>query len=241
MLDKLLRLYESQSTSAGSKSVFAETLLFNEGWLLVGVLDLWQRWNRPSRFPFLPFAAGSKVRSPVQLYVPFKKMKRVDDYGETNTRADGLVGHFNHDASKSGVRLFSSTSFLVAFEAKMSSGFSPIKNHRYSQVSRTVACMIHAAIEAKVAQSANLHFVVLYPQGNRKIDPAKHTRDNIASDIEARVAHYRNDGRSLPAFESAWRQIWDRMIVTWATWEDVVDEMNNMHLTEYYQLCKRFN
>src|SRR5690349_20129058 len=95
MFEDLLRLYEKAQVNTGEpKSIFGETFLFNEGWLLAGVLSLWQRGEKPSALPFLPFPKDSLVRAPVQLYTSFRKTKRSEALGETNTRADGVAGHF---------------------------------------------------------------------------------------------------------------------------------------------------
>lgn len=83
MFEDLLRLYEKAQVNSGEpRSIFGETFLFNEGWLLAGVLSLWQWGEKPSDLPFLPFQEGSLVRAPVQLYTPFKKVKSEDALGD---------------------------------------------------------------------------------------------------------------------------------------------------------------
>src|SRR5262245_11667380 len=76
VFEALLKLYEQSIVNPREpRCVFAETDLFNEGWLLRGVLAAWRAWDRPSNCPFLPFPPGSVVRSSAQLYTPFKKRK----------------------------------------------------------------------------------------------------------------------------------------------------------------------
>ena len=41
--------------------------------------------------------------------------------------ADGVAGHFQKDRSKSGVTFRTDLTYFAAFEAKMYSGFSPVK------------------------------------------------------------------------------------------------------------------
>ena len=73
MIGELLRIYNLSRTNAGKpECTFAETLIFNEGWLLRGVLKHWQSWTQLARFSFLPFPEGVKVYSEAQLYTPFK-------------------------------------------------------------------------------------------------------------------------------------------------------------------------
>jgi hypothetical protein len=241
MFGDLLRLYEnSRSHSPNSRPVFAETSLFNEGWLLAGVLDIWSRRVGPSQLPFLPMPPKSKVRAPVQMYAPFRKVKRGDLYGETNTRADGIAGHFVGNQSKSGVLIQKDATYFASFEAKMYSNFSPIKNSPYSQVARTICCMVHAAIKARVDRSATLHFAVLYPEDNHRIVPSRHGPAAVTREIEERIALYRMDGRLLAEFESKWRSCWERVKVTWVTWEAITDELGDRDLREFYGLCKKF-
>lgn len=242
MFEDLLRLYEKAQVNAGEpKSIFGETFLFNEGWLLAGVLSLWQRWEKPSALPFLPFPKNSLVRAPVQLYTSFRKTKRSEALGETNTRADGVAGHFQKNKSKSGVTFRTDLSYFAAFEAKMYSRFSPIKNAKYSQASRTIACMIHSAIKAKLGGDYRLFFVTLYPADSTLIRPSSYPREVIEQEIAERIVAYKADGRQVQEFERGWKAVWDRVKVVWATWEQVKDELQDTGLERFYSLCKDFN
>lgn len=242
MFEKLLRLYQHGCTNPREpRSLVAETELFNETWLLRGVLATWRSWRGPTQFPFLPFPDDCIIRSPAQIYTPFKKRKRSgDSSAETNTRADGLAGHFMPNASKSGMDFARDGGFFGALEGKMYSGFSRIKNFTYSQLSRTVSCMGYGAAKAQVAESARIVVVVLLPVDNRKIDPNVYTDDFLMAEIEDRIAHYRLNGTIDPCFESSWKSYCSRVKVEWVRWESVVAEINNVHLTEFYRLCKLF-
>lgn len=242
MFEALLRLYDQSKVNPGEpRSVFGETDLFNEGWLLRGVLAAWQAWDRPSRFRFLPFPPGSIVRSSPQLYTPFKKRKKKGDTtGEHNTRADAVAGHFRGDKSKSGLRFVEGGSFFAGIEAKMYSGFSKIKNSTYSQLARTACCLVHGASEIRVVEDARFYLVTLYPDDNKKISPAKYTKEFIETEIRDRVRGYGAGGSAQADFERTLSQVWDRFQLVWVRWEEVVEEINDQHLREFYRLCKKF-
>lgn len=242
MFRGFLRIYEKTQVNSGERrSLLAETEIFNEGFLLAGILQIWKTWDRASRFRFMPFPTNSEVRAPVQLYTCFKKMRRHDNVAETNTRADGVAGQFKPNKSKSGIVFPRDLSYFTAFEGKMYSPYSPIKNAEYSQVARTISCMMHAAVEAELAGDYRLFFVTLYPADTPFINPAKFTREFIKQEIEGRIAQYKGDGRSIDAFEQNWRAVWARTQTVWATWEEVVEEIGDPDLRDFYLLCKRFN
>ena len=152
-----------------------------------------------------------------------------------------MAGHFKADQSKSGIVFCPDLSFFTAFEGKMYSPFSRIKNAEYSQAARTVSCIINTAVKARLAGDYRLFFVTLYPADTRLINPAKFTREFIEQEIESRIALYKRDGRSIDAFEQDWRAVWNRTQTVWSTWEEVVEEIGDAHLSEFYALCKLFN
>jgi hypothetical protein len=242
MFEALLKLYDQSKVNPREpRCVFGETDLFNEGWLLRGVLAAWQAWDRPSNFPFLPFPLGSIVRSSPQIYTPFKKRKKKGDTtGEHNTRADAVAGHFRADHSKSGLRFVKGGGFFAGFEAKMYSGFSRIKNSAYSQLARTASCLVHGASEVRVAEDARFYLVTLFPADNKKISPAKYTKEFIETEIRDRVREYGVGGGVQDAFQRTLSQVWDRLQLVWLHWEEVVEEINDPHLHEFYRLCKKF-
>ena len=124
MLRQLIDIYQASRTNPGVPNcTFAETLLFNEGWLLRGVLHEWQRRTPPSRFGFLPFPQRATVYSEAQLYTPFKARFRGDKGAEAHTHVDGIVGDLRFVA-KSGVTLAPDWRYLAVFEAKMYSALS---------------------------------------------------------------------------------------------------------------------
>ena len=107
MWEHLIELYERSRLNAGQpECLFAETLIFNEGWLLRSVLQAWKANSTDSRLPFLPFPAEATVYSEGQLRTPFKARCQGDPRAETHPRVDGIAGHFSiADGTKSGIEL----------------------------------------------------------------------------------------------------------------------------------------
>ena len=103
----LLEIYEESRLNAGQpECFFAETLIFNEGWLLRSALKEWKGNSTSSRLPFLPFPANAVVYSEGQLRTPFKARIQGDPRAESHTRVDGIAGHFSiADGTKSGIEL----------------------------------------------------------------------------------------------------------------------------------------
>ena len=146
MWKRLLELYDESKLNEGQpECLFAETLIFNEGWLLRSVLKEWKASSKRYKLPFLPFPADARVYSEGQLRTPFKARFRGDSKAETNTRVDGVAGHFSiATGTKSGIELACDCRYIAAFEAKL---YSPIAKGTkrapgYDQVSRTTACLI---------------------------------------------------------------------------------------------------
>ncbi len=66
MINELMRVWEGSRLNRGQpESLFNPTLIFNEGWLLRGVLRQWKLAPGKSRLPFLPFPTESLLRRPV--------------------------------------------------------------------------------------------------------------------------------------------------------------------------------
>ena len=110
MWKHLIELYEQSRLNAGQpECLFAETLIFNEGWLLRSALKAWKEWKtsaRRSQFAFLPFPPDARIYSEGQLRTPFKARCQHDPRAESHTRVDGVAGHFSiADGTKSGIEL----------------------------------------------------------------------------------------------------------------------------------------
>ena len=247
MLTELLKIYDESRVNPGPpECLFAETLIFNEGWLLRAVLKAWKAQARSAPFGFLPFPADAHVYSEAQLRTPFKARFRGDKQAEGHAHVDGIVGHIGKDGSKSGITLNPRCGYLAVFEAKMGSSLSERTTNiaEYDQVSRTAACMINAILQSACSDELVSHLVVLYPQSNQSIDPNHYTKAHVERQIADRAWSYLSSttrGETDIEFFHRWRQVLDRVDIQFLTWEEIVTEMDDASLDRFYDLCKKFN
>jgi len=242
MIEELLRIYEESRLNQGKpESLFNPTLIFNEGWLLRAVLRQWKLAPGASSLPFLPFPAGTKIYSEGQLYSPFVPRRRGDQQAEAHTHVDGIAGDFSIGATKSGIEVDAGCRYLAIFEAKLYSSIAGGIRHSpdYDQVSRTVACVIHALLRAGCSGSCAAHVVVLHPADHAGIDPARYSKLHLEQQIALRVQVY-----GLPptdAFARGWRAALETVQLSFVTWEDSLAEIGDDQLDQFYRLCQRFN
>jgi hypothetical protein len=252
MWNLLLAIYEANLLNVGEpKCLFAETQIFNEGWLLRSVLQAWKTNSPASESPFLPIPKDAKVYSEAQLFTPFKVRRRSEragePKGETNTRVDGIAGYFSiAPGTKSGIELDRGCPYIAVFEAKLYSPLSTGITHapKYDQVSRTTACLIHALLEAKPKDGSEAHLVVLYPADHPRIDPGRYEKNHVKHRIASRLKGYKDAGKAtdeIRQFETGWEEMSEYVDVHFVTWEDVVDEIDDVELHWFYGLCRQFN
>jgi|GEM_PF-1075350 len=248
MWNHLLDVYgESRLNPGKPECLFAETLIFNEGWLLRSVLKAWKTNSTSGRLPFLPFPTEAKIYSEGQLRTPFKARFRGDPQAETHTRVDGIAGYFSIAAgTKTGIELAPGCRYVAVFEAKLYSPIGKGVKHApgYDQVSRTVGCLIHALLQAKAREGNEAHIVVLYPKDNLDIRPREFDKVHIRDRIRERLAGYISAGGSIPEidrFEADWEETFGRMVVHFETWEKVLDGTEDSELDRFYELCRQFN
>jgi hypothetical protein len=247
MWHHLLGIYrESQLNPGQPTCLFAETLIFNEGWLLRSVLQAWRTGQDRPGPPFLPSPAGAKIYSEGQLRTPFKARFKGDPAAETHSRVDGIAGFFSlAEGTKQGIALAPGCRYVAAFEAKL---YSPIAGGvkaapAYDQVSRTAACLIHALLEAGTPESAAAHLAVLHPADTTVIEPGKYGKEYLRKQIAGRLAGYRAAGGPTPhlgRFQKGWHEKLARLAVHFFTWEAVLAEIGDEDLLRFYDLCKRF-
>lgn len=242
MIEELLRIYEESRLNAGKpESLFNPTLIFNEGWLLRGVLRQWKLAPAASRLPFLPLPAYARIYSEGQLYTPFAARQRGDKLTEAHTHVDGIAGDFSIGATKSGIEVDPGCRYLAVFEAKLYSPIAGGISHApgYDQVSRTVACTVNALLRARCSGPYAAHVVVLYPASHARIDSARYNKANLERQIATRVQEF-----GLPptdVFAAGWHAALDTVRLSFVTWEDVLAEIDDDPLREFYRLCLRFN
>ncbi|MFH1323444.1 MAG: hypothetical protein ABIH80_06430 [Methanobacteriota archaeon] len=213
MIQQLLDIYEQSKLNKGRpECIFAETEIFNEGWLLRGILNKLRDKKDNSSFDFLPFPEDSKMYSEGQLYTPFRKRKKNDKISvESNTPVDGIVGHFELDNTKSGVKILDDFQYLSVFESKMYSNIGERTRYAadYPQVTRIVSCLINQLMNIKEIEKG---FFEKEPENEWK------------------------------EFESKWETIIDLIKIEFITWENILKEIcPDASIYEFYDLCKTFN
>ena len=247
MLQQLLKIHQSGLVNEGApECLFAETLIFNEGWLLRSVLREWLTGSRRSQFRFLPFPDGVRLYSEGQLRTPFKARYRGDPQAETHTRVDGIVGNFSIVGTKSGIGLDPAFKYIAVFEGKLYSRIAKgTKNAPYyDQVSRTTACIINAILQAGTGTGYRAHLVVLYPEDSCHIHPDKYSTTHIEDQIAKRVQAFMEDGECdghITLFAAGWRGVVKNLQFWFVSWEEVLAEIGCQDLNRFYELCKRFN
>ena len=252
MWKRLLEIYEECLLNVGEpECLFKKTLIFEEGWLLRSVLKEWTTNPPDSSLPFLPFPIDAKVYSEGQLFTPFKVRpegdRTGDPKGETNTRIDGIAGNFSiREGTKAGIKLDPGCEYIAVFEAKMYSPISQgVKNaDYYDQVSRTTACLIHAMLQAGPSHNCRAYVVVLYPKDNLAIKREDFAKPDIKARIAKRLVEYKKAGDSsdeLLQFEAEWEEKFEQVDIRFEYWDDVLEEIGNESLREFYGLCKEFN
>jgi hypothetical protein len=252
MWKNLLELYQESRLNVGEpECLFAETQVFNEGWLLRSVLKKWKTSSKRSRFPFFRFPPGAKVYSEGQLRTPFKVRRKGErtgkPKGESNTHVDGIAGDFSiADGTKSGIELDPGCPYIAVFEAKLYSRIGKaIKNARdYDQISRTTACLIHALLAAEPRDDFQAHIVVLYPADRPYIDPDLYEDNHVKDEIAGRLNGYKEAGKpteEIRLFEAGWEEMLEGIRRHFITWEEALDEIGDKELMRFYELCKEFN
>jgi hypothetical protein len=247
MWELLVNLYQESLINQGEpRCLFPETKVFNEGWLLRSVLKVWKTSDQSSQLGFLPLPPDAKVYSEGQLRTPFAARFRGDPLAETHSRVDGIAGHFSIQGTKSGIDLDDGWSYAAIFEAKV---FSPLsartkKATRFGQLSRITACLINNVLQKEPAAAGDMHVVVLHAADNLHFAGKRISRSEVADEILNRLKGYKQAGElsaAVTRFEAGWEAVFERVSLGCHTWEDVLEEIGDGGLHQYYAFCKRFN
>lgn len=241
MISVLNDLFEI--SKVGKDRTFPPSLLiYNEGWLLRAVLQLWASSRENKGLPF-SCPKEASLFSEAQLRTPFYKAP----LKETHTHVDGLVGDFTiRDGTKSGIDIKQDFKLLAVFEAKMYSGFAQgtTKIENYSQVSRTIACMINELLTIKkpLAESCSIYYVGLYPRESKKIiqPEQKYTPDNIKKEITRRLKDYEAIHSILEQFNAEWKRLLSLIKIEFYTWEEIIEQINQAELKTFYNDCEKY-
>jgi hypothetical protein len=140
--------------------------------------------------------------------------------------------------------------YLAVFEAKMYSGLSSgIKNVKnYSQVSRTIVCIINSVLRARKSGHYIIYFIVIYPNDNyKKIEPTKYTKNFIEREIGERLRRYKQNelvdqvNNNFEIFKMQWKGILKSIDIQFITWEDILNEIKDQDINRFYELCEKYN
>lgn len=257
LIQKFMDIYEVSKLNKGKPiCIFPETDIFNEHWLLRGILnnlmevkDL--KDNRLSFF--LPFPDDSKRFSEGRLKTPFNKEEKGDSNStEGQTPFDGIVGDFELiENSKSGIRILPDFNYLSFFEAKMCSsiGLGTSNETNFSQISREISCIIYQIMKINDLEGKIINLIVFYPIHNKKIKSEIYTNDNkkfIKNQIKNKIFNYKVKHNELSQdfkdFESKYETLLDHVNVKFFDWETILNEIkDDTPIHEFYNLCKEFN
>ena len=163
----LERIRQMLALCSTEEPLFPATDLYNEGWMLRLILD-WFSIHQTPRHP-LTISKTEKWYSEALLPSAFLPRYQCDQYAESWTHADGVIGNYKIGENEVGdLSLASDAEQLVVLEAKMFSKLSPGVAHAryYNQAARTVACMAEVLRRAnrKPALLDRLSFFVIAPQ-----------------------------------------------------------------------------
>lgn len=225
---------------------FRSTEIYNENWLLRGLLHQVSQVSLPSST--FSFSSGSSWFSEAMLPTAFRARYRGDSLAESRTNADGVVGHILVGArAKADLELNSDARQSVVIEAKIGAPLPTGTRNApgFDQAARNVACM------AEVLRRASLHpsrldhrsFVVLAPEKSVLAGTFSDEmdRDGMGEKILDRVSAY--DGE-LDAWYEEWaKPTLRRVALRSVSWESAIQQLAAVDpkgaesLSEFYQLC----
>ena len=220
-------------------STLRPTELFNEGWMLLLLLD-WA--SRSARAPYpLTFFEGARWFSEALLRSQFLPRTHGDLLAESWTHADGVIGHFTiGDVGRGDLAIQSDARQFVAVEAKMFSGLAPGVRRvpDFDQAARYVACVTEslARAERTPRSLSSLAFYVIAPQEQIDQGVFGHlvTRESIQRKVRARVTSYGGE-------KDSWYTNWflptlDAISLNVLAWESLVKDAGPEYV-EFYRKC----
>lgn len=160
------RISDMLMAAGTADSVLPPTVLFNEGWMMRLVLDLYSR-IAPSGHP-LDFQPGASWRSEARLRSQFEPLTRGDALAESMTHADGVIGHLAPGSGRGDVLPHREATQFVVVEAKMWSGLSAgtTRAKAFNQAARNVACIAEsiARCGCTLDSMSRVGFVLIAPE-----------------------------------------------------------------------------
>jgi len=234
---------------------FPATLLYNEGWMLRLVLDWFA--SQPQHEHPLSFSPEATWFSEALLPSQFFASRRGDPLAEGWTHADGVIGHVTiGDGALANTKLKPDATQFIVTEAKLSSPLSPgVKNAPdYDQAARNVACMAQVLNESgrAPADTASIGFFVLAPESQiaAGVFAREMTKASIQGRVEQRINAYDDSeirSKKLAWYDKTFMPLLSVMSVRCLSWESIIAHMIRVDpptgnaLSEFYNLCLRFN
>lgn len=232
---------------------FPPTLIYNEGWLLRLILN-WFKNNPQVEHP-LKIPKGVNHYSEALLSSKFLKKNETatpaTKLAETYTRADGVIGHFKIGNKGNGdLHLDTQAQHFVVVEAKLKSGVSKgVTNAKnYSQITRTIACMLHNLTESQCAiqDFQSLGFVLIAPE-SKLSKLKKYTDQNyIIAQLLTRVEAY-NCVEKNTWYEECLKNMFHHITIENLSWEAVIqfigfhDKNSGQVFDGFYKKCLTHN
>ncbi len=119
----------------------------------------------------------------------------------------------------------------------------------YSQITRTVCCMIHALGNSTRLPEGAMYLAVLCPADNIRILAnffIDYSRASIRHEIKHRIRDYEEgeSTRNRPQFTrflAYWEEMLQKIEIVCLSWERIIEALYTPKLELFYQRCKIFN
>lgn len=247
-IEKIATLLER---CGGPDKNFPPTDLYNEGWMLRLVLDLFS--FNPGIDHDLAFTTTDKWYSEALLPSAFLARVRGDKLAESWTHADGVIGDFVIGADRKGdLSLAEGASRILVIEAKMFSKLtSSVKNAKYfNQAARNVACIAEVIRRAQTPPSrfTKIGFYVIAPESQIKdgVFAEYMAPEKIRNIVKQRVFEYQEPEKNS-WFEEWFIPTMDKIQIHDISWEEIIslieqfDSTCGADINAFYEKCLKFN
>ncbi len=253
MLEMILTMCKNLESGKGR---MPPTILYNEGWLLRGIL-YWFSQNQAAGHP-LAFQPGANWYSEGWLTSIFFPQYHKDGLAEHYTRADGVIG--NIAVGKKGkydVFLLDPCKQFLVLEAKLFSKLSggTTRIRGYNQVARSTACMASVLWEARypTAEFTSLGYYVLAPEQEIETESSFYDfldKESLRQSVLDRVELYRERSNYLEKrrwFEDFFEPLLAKIDLLLISWEEAIyaikqdDEEMGQALGKFYARCLVYN
>jgi hypothetical protein len=230
------------------------TVLYNEGWMLRLLLEWFSQ--RPASGHPLDFTKGSIWYSEALIPSAFLPLKRGDQFAESWTHADGVIGHFKIGKNRdTDLTLLPDATTIKVLEAKMLSRLSKGIKHApyYNQAARNIACIaeILRRADKSPVSMLSVSFYVIAPkfQIDRGFFSAELSKESMKGIVEKRVNEHDTEHKTD---KIKWFQDWfvptlEKTDIQAISWEEILSYLNDKdsvignELSLFYDKCLQYN